>query len=121
MVSELFRAYSGKLYEARRLRNLDAQNTRTVPNRITAPGSGTPVMLPSTLNVAPPAPEINASSNVKEYAAGPANWLTDDEPDPPVPRMGPTEPTGVVFAKLVFVLDSYAVWVVLAAPVSEAL
>ena len=57
---------SRKIYEARRRRNLDAQNSRTVPSRITAPGSGTEDTLPSTLNETALPESVNTWSSVNE-------------------------------------------------------
>ena len=77
--------------------------------------------MPSTLKVAPEGPEINASSSVNEYGAGPAAIPPAAVPLPPAPVKGPTEPMVVVCPKIVFDRLSYAVCVVEAAPVSVAL
>jgi hypothetical protein len=96
-------------YETRRLRNLAVQNTRTVPNRITAPGSGTEevkVTSRSVLNDAPTLLASNTSASVSEYTVfGPGTWV--DVPPTvvvgPVETVGPTVPILVVYAKILSV------------------
>jgi len=120
MASEILGPCSRKIYEDRRLRNLDAQSTRTVPNRITAPGSGTEATLPSTLYVAPEAEASNTWSSVNEKGAfDPSPPVAN--PEPPGSPNGPTVPISVVSAKRVFVLEKYALSLVVPVPVIVAL